>query len=75
MDKPEIGFFDYVWKKIGRYESDEVVIIGDSLTSDMQGGNNAGILCCWYNPKGLENKNKLKLDWEIQNLWQVEELL
>ena len=71
VDKPAIAFFDYVWERIGRYESDEVVIIGDSLTSDMQGGNNAGIRCCWYNPKGLENKKNLKIDWEIRNLNEI----
>ncbi len=75
IEKPDVKFFDHVWDVIGQYEKDEVMIIGDSLTSDMQGGNNAGILCCWYNPKGLENTNGVKLDYEIQNLQEVLKIL
>ena len=68
-------FFDHVFENIGHYEKDEVLIIGDSLTSDMQGGNNAGIICCWYNPNHLENTKGIKIDHEIDNLWQLEEIL
>ncbi len=75
IEKPGIGFFEKVWEKIGRYEADEVMIIGDSLTSDIQGGNNAGILCCWYNPNGLENKKGLKIDYEIDNLQKIKDIL
>ena len=53
----------------------EKLIIGDSLTSDMQGGNNAGILCCWYNPNHLENTKNVRIDYEIDDLWQLEEIL
>lgn len=74
-EKPNIEFFEHVWNEIGHYESDEVIIIGDSLTSDMKGGNNAGILCCWYNPKGLENTNGVKLDYQIQNLQEISGIL
>lgn len=71
IEKPDVKFFEHVWDVIGQYEKDEVIIVGDSLTSDMQGGNNAGILCCWYNPKGLENTNGVKLDYEIQSLQEI----
>lgn len=75
IEKPDVKFFEHVWDVIGQYEKDEVIIVGDSLTSDMQGGNNAGILCCWYNPKGLENTNGVKLDYEIQDLQEILEIL
>lgn len=71
VEKPMLGFFDAVWKEIGLYEKDQVIIVGDSLTSDMQGGVNAGILTCWYNPKGLPNTSGLKLDYEIRNLKEI----
>ena len=74
-EKPAMEFFDHVFENIGHYEKDEVLIIGDSLTSDMQGGNNAGIICCWYNPNHLENTKDIKIDHEIDNLWQLEEIL
>lgn len=75
VEKPNIGFFDAVWKEIGSYKKNEVVIVGDSLTSDMQGGNNAGVLCCWYNPQKHENGKGLRIDYEIQDLREVPRLL
>ena len=75
MEKPYSGFFHYVWDKIGEYESNEVLIIGDSLTSDMQGGNNAGILCCWYNPTGKENNTGLRIDYEINDLQKILDII
>lgn len=74
-EKPNIGFFEKVWEEIGHYAGDEVLIVGDSLTSDIRGGNNAGILTCWYNPEGLENPQKEPVDYEIRNLKEVEEIL
>ncbi len=75
FEKPSIEFFDHVFEKIGQYDKNEVLIIGDSLTSDMQGGNNAGIVCCWYNPNHLENTKNVRIDYEIDELWQLEEIL
>ena len=49
--------------------------MGDSLSSDMRGGNEAGIACCWYNPEGKENNLELKIDYEIKNLWEVEKII
>lgn len=75
IEKPMIGFFDKVWEQIGVYKRNEVMIVGDSLTSDMQGGNNAGILCCWYNPKRTVNTKKISIDYEIQNLQDILKIL
>lgn len=75
FEKPSIEFFNAVSKEIGELKSEEVMIIGDSLTSDIRGGNNADILCCWYNPHGAENKDNLRIDYEITNIAQVIELL
>ena len=74
-EKPSVEFFNAVQSEIGKFKADEVMIIGDSLTSDIRGGNNAGILCCWYNPHGVENKNLLKIDFEITNISQVIKIL
>lgn len=71
FEKPSIEFFNAVQDKIGTFRKDDVMIIGDSLTSDIKGGNNAGILCCWYNPLGFENKTDLKIDYEIKNLNEI----
>lgn len=71
FEKPSVKFFEAVQKKIGEFSPNEVMIIGDSLTSDMRGGNNADILCCWYNPLGAENKYDIKFDYEIKDIAEV----
>lgn len=53
----------------------EIMIVGDSLTSDMEGGNRAGIQCCWYNPGELLNTTGVYLDAEIRNLDEIRVLL
>lgn len=68
--KPLHAFFEAVRAQIS-YVPQETVIIGDSLTSDMQGGNNAGILCGWYNPNGLPRPQNLRIDMEFHNLWEI----
>ena len=75
FEKPNLRFFDYVWEKIGRYDKKEIMIVGDSLTSDMQGGRLAGIRCCWYNPDGLPLPAGVQVEKEIRNLWEIEKLL
>lgn len=70
-EKPSKEFFDHVFCKIGNIPKEEILIIGDSLTSDMAGGFQAGIPCCWYNPKKLENTKNIPITYEIQNLWDI----
>lgn len=75
VEKPNKGFFDRVFAAIGRYEPREVMIVGDSLTSDIRGGNNAGIVTCWYNPRGNHNNRGVAVDYEIRRVDQVPSLL
>lgn len=78
IEKPNTGFFERVFKTlsdVGKFEKHEIMIVGDSLTSDMQGGNNAGIICCWYNPKGDRNTKGLRIAYEVKNLNEINEIL
>lgn len=75
FEKPNIEFFNAVQEKIGKFNNNEVMIIGDSLSSDMQGGNNADILCCWYNPHNAERKNNIKIDFEIKDISEILNIL
>ncbi len=75
FEKPSVEFFNAVQERIGEFNHDEVMIIGDSLTSDMRGGNNANILCCWYNPQANENKFDIKIDYEIKDISEVLNIL
>lgn len=74
-EKPSSEFFEYALAHIEPFSRDEILIVGDSLTSDMQGGNNAGIKCCWYNPNDSVNDKSVKIDFEIHNLNEIKELL
>ena len=71
FEKPSVEFFNAVEEKIGKFNSQETMIIGDSLTSDIRGGNNADILCCWYNPEGDKPETNLKIDYEIDDISKV----
>ncbi len=52
LAKPSRAYFDAVFHGIGQPPKESVLLIGDSLTSDMRGGLDYGIDTCWYNPKG-----------------------
>lgn len=75
VDKPNIGFFDHVFAHIPPVDREDVLIVGDSLTSDMRGGLNAGIQCCWYNPGHQPLPEDMDVDFVIDDLNQVEEIL
>ena len=74
-EKPSKAFFDHVFATVKDLDRDEVMIVGDSDSSDMRGGLAAGIRTCWYNPAGASRPVALPLDEEIHDLWQVQELL
>lgn len=73
--KPYAEYFEECFKKIPDFQREKAIIVGDSLSSDIKGGNNVGISCCWYNPRGKVNDTGLRVDYEISNLWEVEEIL
>lgn len=73
--KPNKEFFDKCFEMIPDFNRQKTIIVGDSLTSDMLGGNRAGITCCWYNPAGKEKKGNAHIDYEINNLWDIKEVL
>lgn len=69
--KPSRAFFDYVFSHIEKAEEKEFAIIGDSLTTDILGGQNAGIKTIWYNPKHLEITGNTQPDIEIADLLEL----
>lgn len=75
FDKPRPEFFEHVFARIPPFARDEMLIVGDSLTSDMRGGNAAGIKCCWYNPGHAENGAGVRVDFEISDLRSVEDII
>ncbi len=70
-EKPNIEFFDFVFENLGITDKKEVLIIGDSLTSDIKGGFIAGIDTCWYNPKHKPNTLGIPVSYEIADLGEI----
>ncbi|MCL2383558.1 MAG: YjjG family noncanonical pyrimidine nucleotidase [Oscillospiraceae bacterium] len=73
--KPQIEFFEYVFKKIPNVPKSKMLVVGDSLSSDIKGGNRAGIDTCWYNPKKKSNNSDIAPTYEIQKLEELFDIL
>lgn len=73
--KPMKEYFDFCFQRIENLDLAKTMIIGDSLSSDIKGGNNAGIMTCWYNPKVHENHTGARVDYEIRRLKDLYKLL
>lgn len=72
--KPRKEFFDGCAEKIGDYSPAESIIVGDSLTSDILGGINAGMITCHYNRWG-DKYDGIIPDYTINNLSELLEIL
>ena len=66
--KPSVAYFDFVFCRIPGITRENCLLIGDSPSSDLQGANNYGIPCCWYNPRGLARPDGIRIDYEIRDL-------
>ena len=73
-DKPSMAFFQRSFARIPDFDPQKAMIVGDSLSSDIQGGINAGIRTCWVNPTHKAS-GAVKPDYEIESITQLEELL
>lgn len=69
--KPEKAFFDACFAQIPNFDPKRAIIIGDSLSSDIKGGINAGIATCWFNPMGKALPEGITPDYEIRSLEEV----
>ena len=69
------AFFDKIFEKIGSTNKKEYILIGDSLTSDIRGANNAAIKNIWFNPNTNINETKIKVDFDIKDLSEVPGIL
>ena len=74
-NKPQKAFFDACFATIPDFCREESLIVGDSLSSDILGGRNAGIATCWVNPDHKPGKPDIRPDYEIERLSQLETLL
>jgi len=74
-DKPDPSFFQRCFAAIPDFRREETVIVGDSLTSDIQGGKNAGIATVWFCREGAEMMPAITPDRTIRRLQELPALL
>lgn len=74
-DKPSKAFFDYCFAAIPGFRPEEAVMVGDSLTSDIRGGLNAGLRTVWFNPHGKEPRPEIRPHHVIHSLAELPPLL
>lgn len=73
--KPDPTYFTYVLSHIPGITKENCLVIGDSLTTDIQGANNAALPCCWYNPAGKPRREGLRIDYEIRSLAELLDMM
>ena len=71
FEKPNRQYFEIVFDNLVIKDKSEVLIIGDSLSSDMKGGYDMGIDTCWFNPSKKVNSLNIPVTYEIDNLSKI----
>ena len=74
-NKPAKEFFETAFARIPGFDPAKALMVGDSLSSDIKGGINAGIRTCWVNPTGEPAQSDIHADWEIRALQELPTLL
>lgn len=74
FDKPDVRYFERCFSAIESFDPRECAIFGDSLSSDIKGGKNAGITTIWYNPCKIKSTSVVP-DYEVDDLAALPELL
>ena len=74
-NKPSPLFFSRCIDAISGFDAHSGIIVGDSLSSDIAGGKNAGLVTCLFNPKNKEITGPIAPDYEISSLSELPPLL
>ena len=74
-NKPSKAYFDACFARIPDFDPKKAIMVGDSLTSDILGGINAGIPTCWVNPTGAPARPDIQPDYQIASITQLPALL
>lgn len=73
--KPAPAIFTEAFRRMGNPDRADVLMIGDSLSSDVQGAKNYGIDVCWFNPGEAENTKNLRPEYQISGLEELPGLI
>ncbi len=74
-NKPSQEYFQRCFAQIEDFDPKQAMMVGDSLTSDILGGRNAGIATCWVNPQHKQSTQEITPDYEIEYFHQLPALL
>jgi len=75
VSKPSPQIFVHALEKLGHADAGNVLMIGDSLTSDIKGGEDFGMDTCWFNPEGKENRTAVNPTYEVRTLMDILDIL
>lgn len=75
VNKPAVEYFERCFARIPGFDKTRALMVGDSLSSDILGGQNAGIATCWINPKHKECTLETPPDYQLESITQLEDLL
>lgn len=74
-NKPSREYFDACFAQIPEFDLKKAMMVGDSLTSDIRGGIDAGMLTCWINPGHASAGAGIRADYELESITGLEALL
>lgn len=75
IPKPKKEYFDYVLQSIKEKSTDKILVIGDSLTSDIKGAENAGLDYIWYNHRKEEIPDWLRAEAVVEDIGEIDKIL
>lgn len=73
--KPDIRIFQAALSQMGEMKPEQVLMVGDSLHSDILGGRQAGMSTCWFNPHDHAKSDTIIPDFEIKNIQEIMQLI
>ena len=73
--KPHPAFFDYTFEQIGQPKKEEAIVVGDSLSSDILGGQQYGLDTVWYNPKKKQSPEHIRPTYQIEALADLHQII
>ncbi len=75
FNKPDPRYFEFCFSHIPNFQKETAVIVGDSLSSDIRGGNSVGVKTCWFNPTHNHTDGIATPDHEFDSLYALPPLL
>lgn len=72
--KPDPAIFEFAFGLMPNVDKSSILMVGDTLSSDILGAKNVGINSCWFNPHGQENTTGIQPTYEIHSMLELIEI-